>query len=119
MLAPPNSGSEIVDKLPLFQKLGGPAYAQLSTDEKISLPKKLGRVDFELGVIAGKRSLSPFFSAMIPGKDDGKVSVKSAQVEGMKDMRVLPVTHSFITYRRSVFEQAIKFLTHGKFISNS
>ncbi len=119
MLAPPNGGSEIVDTFPLFQKFGGPAYAQLSTNEKTSVPKKLGRVNFELGVIAGERSISPLFSMTIPGKDDGKVSVESAQVEGMKEIRVLPVTHSFITYRRVVFDQAISFLTQGKFISNS
>jgi len=55
MLGPPNQGSEVVDNLkdvPGFELLNGPAGRQLGTDKQ-DIPKSLGPVNFELGVIAG------------------------------------------------------------------
>ena len=75
MLAPPNQGSELADRLKdniLFRFATGPAGRQLGTDSS-SLPRRLGPADFDLGVIAGDRSLNPLFSAWIQGPDDGKV----------------------------------------------
>lgn len=79
MLGPPNQGSEVVDKLhsiPGFGILNGPAGQQLGTDRKHSIPLQLGKVDYEVGIIAGNSSLNPFLSALLPGDDDGKVSVE-------------------------------------------
>ncbi|HEY8159487.1 MAG TPA: alpha/beta fold hydrolase [Methylobacter sp.] len=77
MLAPPNQGSEIVDKLGgwrLFYTLNGPAGLQLGTG-KNSMPNQLGPVNFQLGIIAGSQSINPLLSRLIPGINDGKVSV--------------------------------------------
>src|SRR5208282_2719940 len=55
MLAPPNQGSEVVDKLGwlfLFKWINGPAGTELGTD-KNSTPNKLGTANFPLGIIAG------------------------------------------------------------------
>lgn len=117
MMGPPNQGSEIIDEtkeLPGFELWNGPAGNELGTGEE-SLPLALGPVDFELGVIAGNKSISPLFSSLIPGEDDGKVSVKSTKVEGMSDHIVMPVTHTFMMNSPEVFEQVVYFLQSGYF----
>lgn len=117
MLAPPNKGSEIVDELadfPGFDWVNGVAGAELGTDAE-SLPNRLGRVDFTLGVVAGDSSISPYFSFLLPGPDDGKVSVESTKVAGMADHITLPVTHTFMMNNPIVYDQVVTFLTSGHF----
>ena len=120
MLAPPNAGTELVDRLSglqLFTLINGPAAGQLGTDAS-SLPKSLGPVNYEVGIIAGNRSLNLLYSALIPGENDGKVSTRNTRLEGMADFIVLPYTHSFMMNRPQVIEQTISFLQHGHFKHN-
>ncbi|MCW8825777.1 MAG: alpha/beta hydrolase [Gammaproteobacteria bacterium] len=117
MLGPPNKGSEVVDKLrryPGFKILNGPAGMQLGTKEK-SVPKRLGSVNFETGIIAGAHSINPILSTMLPKPNDGKVSVENTMINGMSDHLILPVTHPFMMNNRVVIEQSIHFLKQGGF----
>lgn len=117
MLSPPNQGSEAVDYMKdafMFKKINGPAGQQLGTD-KDSIPLKLGAVDFELGVITGSKTFDPLFSMIIPGPDDGKVSVQRAKVAGMTDFVVMPYSHTFIMQKEEVIDQVIHFLEQGSF----
>ncbi len=118
MLSPPNQGSEVIDKLrnmPGFYWLNGPAGQQLGTD-KDSIPMKLGKVDFKLGIITGNKSINLFLSLIIPGDDDGKVSIENAKVTGMTDFMVLPHSHPFIMRSEEVIYQTKHFLEHGRFL---
>lgn len=117
MLSPPNKGSELVDKLGklwFFKFINGPAGQELGTDSS-SLPLQLGTVNFELGIITGNRSINLILSSMIEGKDDGKVSIERAKVQGMADFIILPATHPFIMKNRTAIAQTIFFLNHGRF----
>lgn len=117
MLAPPNQGSEVVDALaewPFAGALLGPSGSLLGTDS-MALPVRLGPATFELGVVAGSRSLNPVGSSLIPGSDDGKVAVSAAWLEGAADSLVVPGTHTFLMNRRDVAEAVLRFLDSGSF----
>ena len=117
MLGPPNQGSEIVDALKdltVFELLNGPAGLQLGTGPA-DVPKALGPVDFELGVIAGTQSINLLLSTLLPGDNDGKVSVESTKVERMKDFVALPTTHPLMMRNQAVIDQTLHFLRHGQF----
>jgi pimeloyl-ACP methyl ester carboxylesterase len=117
MLGPPNEGSEVVDKLSrfsIFQLLNGEAGMQLGTKDN-SVPKCLGAADFELGIIAGTQSVNLLLSSLIPGKNDGKVSVESTKLTGMKDHIEIKTTHPMMTFNTDVINQIIRFLAHGDF----
>jgi triacylglycerol lipase len=116
MLSPPNGGSEVVDRLPddLLRWTLGPASVQLGTGDDAAV-RHLPPVDFELGVITGKATLNPLFSWWLPGDDDGKVSVRSARVEGVDDFLVVPYSHAFIMRRSDVVDQVRAFLEDGRF----
>jgi pimeloyl-ACP methyl ester carboxylesterase len=117
MLSPPNQGSEAVDflkKMPGFYWVNGPAGGQLGTDAD-SIPLQLPQVDYEVGVIAGDRTINFILSGIIPGIDDGKVSIKSAQVAGMADFLVTHHSHPYIMKAADVIEQTLFFLQYGRF----
>lgn len=117
MLSPPNQGSEVVDTLadvPGFMTFNGPAGQQLGTGDE-SVPSQLGPATFDVGIITGNRSINLFLSAMIPGADDGKVSIERARLEGMADFLVVPHSHPFIMKKDMVIRQVQYFLEHGRF----
>jgi triacylglycerol lipase len=117
MLGPPNKGSELVDRLgswPLFSLINGPIGRELGTSAG-SLPNRLGAPMYCVGVIAGNRSINWINSLLIPGPDDGKVSVERTKLEGMADHIVIPTTHPFMMRNRRVIRQTIEFLRNGEF----
>ena len=117
MLGPPNHGSEVVDALGdwyIFGAINGPAGGELGTS-KDSVPQQLGPAPFQVGIVAGNRSINWINSLMIPGPDDGKVSVESAKLEGMQDFVIVRASHPFLMKDRDVIEQTIRFLTSGCF----
>jgi triacylglycerol lipase len=120
MLSPPNGGSEIVDKLGaffLYKWWLGPAFQQLSTKPN-SIPNKLQVPNFNLGIITGSKSTNPFFSYLIPGEDDGKVSIESAFIKGVP-FKKIHVTHTWIMKNNSVIKEIVYFLKFNSFSDSS
>ena len=117
MLSPPNQGSELVDNFEenIFFKIAtGPSGKQLGTKSS-SIPNTIGPVNFDLGIIAGNRSTNPIYSRLIPGADDGKVSVDRSRIKGMADFLVVSHSHTFIMNSPEVIKQVIHFLEKGRF----
>jgi len=117
MLGPPNQGSAAADELefvPGFDWINGPAGQQLGKGED-SVPLSLGPVDFELGVIAGNRTIDPVTSAVLENPDDGRVSVEDTKVEGMDDFVVVEHSHAFMMRMQLPIELTKQFLRTGSF----
>jgi pimeloyl-ACP methyl ester carboxylesterase len=119
MLSPPNQGTEAADALrnDAFHKWwNGPAGQQLGTGPD-GIAARLGPVTYPVGIIAGTEHA--FFDAqrakLIPGPNDGKVSVERTKVTGMSDFLVLAATHTFIMNSDEAISQALHFLRHGYF----
>lgn len=121
MLAPPNQGSELPDVLrrkPALERVYraalGPAGAELGT-ESDSTPLALPPPPFEFAVIAGSRSLNPLSSTLVPGVNDGTVSVERASHPAMRALLVVPHSHGFLMRAPVVIRQSFHFLEHGFF----
>ena len=115
MLGPPNQGSEVVDSLgqwPGFNWINGPAGQQLGTQ---GIAQTLPPADFPVGIVAGNRSINLWLSTLLPGEDDGKVTVENAKLAGMADFIVMPVTHPFMMKNNQVIHQVHYFLMQGAF----
>ncbi|HEY8120472.1 MAG TPA: alpha/beta fold hydrolase [Myxococcota bacterium] len=117
MLAPPNNGSEYGD---LAREAGldatqlAPAIAALGTDPA-SFARTLPPPRYELGVIAGTRTVNPLDPLVVRGASDGAVSVASTRLPGMTDFLSVDATHSSIRRKPEVHAQVIAFLRNGHF----
>lgn len=118
MLGTPNQGSEVADFFHnnfIYKSYYGPAGQELITNQD-SFRKIFGKIDYDLGVIAGDRSIDPISSLLIiPGDDDGKVPIARTKIKGMKDHITIHATHTFMPSNEEVIQQTEYFLKQGKF----
>lgn len=119
MVGTPNNGSEIADFLkdwPLYRTFYGPAGQQLITDQT-AMTALFGTVDYELGIIAGNRTIDPVSSLIIGRRvpNDGKVSVESTRLDGAAAHIVIPANHTFLPVNKTMWNQTLSFLQDGRF----
>ncbi len=121
MLGPPNQGSQMADyleSLGLLEPFLPSAVVQLGLSEQ-SVPRRLGPVNFQLGVIAGTVNQLPFLPGQPDELGDGTVAVSETLVSGMADFLEMPVSHTFMMWDKDVAEQVVFFLEHGVFNRHS
>lgn len=117
MLGPPNQGSHAADAMrgvPGFGFINGPAALQLGKGPE-SVPLQLGEPAFELGVIAGDRTIDPITSAVLDNPNDGRVTVEDTKLKGMQDFRLVGASHAFIMKKKDVIDLVLSFLEFGDF----
>ncbi len=121
MLAPPNHGIELVDRLAdnrAFARFFGPTALQLRTDES-GWPHRLGKADYPLGIIMGTtRHEIPYTSKVLPGGDDGVVSLESGRVDGMRQLITVTGFHTALPVLDTALVQAGHFIASGEFSDN-
>lgn len=120
MLGPPNQGSIAADRMrnvPGYDWLNGPIGRQLGKGED-SVPLALPAADFELGIIAGNRTIDPITSVVLPDPDDGRVSVEDTKLEGMTDFVIVEHSHAFLMSMSEPIKLTVRFLESGAFGTN-
>lgn len=117
MMGVPNFGARMADHLKtnlLFKLLYGQAGQQLSSDSG-GFIAQLPTPKFEFGVIAGKAGTPRGFNPLVPGDDDGTVSVESTRLPGATDFVSIRGGHSFLMFKPKVVEWTRRYLKHGHF----
>jgi pimeloyl-ACP methyl ester carboxylesterase len=120
MLAAPNRQPQLATKLLRWQFatfIAGPAAEQLAIGWD-ALEPRLTTPPFEFGILAGGKGDGRGYNPLLPGDDDGVVTVEGTRLTGARDFRCLPVLHSFFMNDRRVHEMTKTFLEHGYFESD-
>lgn len=115
LLGTPNRGSELADAFEdkWWFDLLGPTVKRLGTANG-GLAGSLPPPDYPVGVIAGVRN-GRDNEDVLPGEDDGLVTVASTKFEGMADFIVIPTGHAAMRYSKPVADQVVNFLRTGAF----
>lgn len=117
MLGPPNHGAMLATALAenqVFEVLLGKPGQQLGR-EWSDLEPHLGMPPFEFGIIAGGLGDDRGFNTILPGDDDGIVSVQTTRLAGAADFLVLPVFHTFLVDNQQAIQYTTNFLRNGCF----
>lgn len=115
MLAPPNSGSEIIDwsrAHPLLHRLLGPTGRALGSD---GVPGQLPALPPEIhaAVIMGKRRTIPFFTKLLDPENDGIVSATKGRLDGLRAFTVIDADHTFMPMHPEAMRLSVRFLKSG------
>jgi hypothetical protein len=120
MLAPPNRQPKIATMFirgSVANFVAGPAAEALASKWE-TLEPKLATPHFEFGVLAGGKGDGKGYNPLLPGDDDGVITVESTRLPGARDFRLLPVLHSFFMNDKRVHEYANRFFENGHFESS-
>ena len=112
MLAPPNGGSEVADRLEPALGCVMKPLRELRTEAARAFPS----ANYPVAVIAGSRSHIPLFSQwMNRVPNDGVVSVERTRLANMTDFVVLRHTHTFLPWAPDAIRHAMAFIEQGRF----
>ncbi len=116
MLGTPNQGAELADithQYWILRTVAGPGARQLGTRTD-GLIQKLPVPKFEFAVIAGSRGTPTGWNPLIPGDDDGTVTVESTKLPGAADFTTVNALHSRLLWNEDAHKHTINFLKSGR-----
>ena len=119
MIGAPNQGSIAAASLAdneLFVALTGRPGQQLGV-EWSRLERHLVIPQFEFGVVAGGLGTRYGINPLLPGDNDGVVTVAGTRLPGARDFFLVPVMHPFLVTDEKVQQATLRFLEHGHFVS--
>ncbi|MFO7904478.1 MAG: esterase/lipase family protein [Planctomycetota bacterium] len=119
MIAPPNHGSLAASRLAgslVFKTIFGKSGGQLGESWN-NLEERLATPEVEFGIIAGGVGNSIGLNPILPGDDDGRITVETTRLAGATDFRVVPALHELIANDPRVFKFTLRFLEKGYFVS--
>jgi len=119
MIGPPNRGSELATSLgenKLFELLLGKAGQELGPLWAWEA-SSLATPPMEFGIVAGGCGDDRGFNPLLPGDDDGVVTVVSTRLAGAADFIVVPALHNLLPREFKVHEYTLRFLQHGCFVA--
>jgi pimeloyl-ACP methyl ester carboxylesterase len=115
MIAPPNKGSQIADRLkelPAYRWLTGESGQGLTTEAAACLPVP----EIEFGIIAGGRGNASGFNPLLAGDNDGLVTVAETALDGARDFMLVRTTHGLVDDHPQTIDATLSFLRDGHFI---
>lgn len=115
MIGTPNCGAELADMLQknwIFRGVFGPSGQQLVSNPE-GFISQLARPTMEFAVIAGAQGTPDGYNPLIPGDDDGIVTLKSALLPGAVDSITVRGLHSFQPWNPEVIAATRRYLKTG------
>lgn len=115
LMGTPNQGTAVADYFrdKWWAQIAGPTALALGTDRN-SFPLSLEDPYYPVGVIAGVVD-NNLNEHVLPGQDDGLVSIEATKLKGMSDFVIIKSGHTMMRYNEKVALQAISFLRNGYF----
>ena len=116
LLATPNQGSELADLAGKYFRIFSAICKTLESLQSQHVKKlsTLSELPVEIGAIAGKKN-NLLLGKLLQGENDGRVTVESVRIAGLKDFMVLPFGHLEI-HKKFITAQFIdRFLKKGSF----
>lgn len=113
----PHQGAELATRFKdwwAFQTIAGPSGQQLAT-APYGVASALPAPECEFGIIAGCRGIEDGYNPLIPGDDDGMVSLETTRLPGATDFMTVHTMHTHLVHTPTVIEAAMRFLEEGRF----
>lgn len=117
MIAPPSKGAELAQFFgdwSIYKFMLGPAGQELKPGEAGSCVAA-GIPTCEFGIIAGGVGRPIGINPLLPGDNDGTVTVESTKLEGSQDFTLVPYPHPVIQMMPRTAELTLNFLETGQF----
>ena len=117
LIGVPNLGADLATTLHrnwAYRLVAGPAGQELVTGPN-GAGAKLPSPSGEFGVIAGFRDAPQGYNPLIPGDDDGTVSVACTRLPGAADFLAVKTIHSLLCRSSQTLDGTVRFLQTGQF----